>query len=740
MFSEGVWRAAAKRLFPGEEAGTGNEEVSYDLPDIKRGLADDVELYLGDQVVASPTIVEDEGAANVPTYKDLVLVVFKRLYLEGWGNQLPSQFHIQVKVDPAAIEVFTVMDRILQQAGMNEASYDLSGVDQAQTVSSFWAGGPVRPGESLRHLMLAFNIGSRQRGGCHYFYTRGSEETVEIAASDLGPQEGERRDGSVPFSVADPAEFELPGSVTVGFPDASNKNIRGRVTQRRQWSDEGEDVNVSTPVPLTSSEARDLAKRYLWEAISRRQSTEGFLTPNYWYAEPGDSLEFPSSFGGTVTTLAHELTRGDSGIISFRGPIRDYVAEDLESDDEDVTEREPYLDEEQPVRGSIVPITTVALRPDHADEEGFYIGVAQHQNTITFRGCEVWTSHDNANYDFLTFVDDFAPTGRVLTQLPVGPTYCWDENSTVDVHMDFGTPVSYTEEEVMNGKGLWLIGSEIIGVRTVTALTARRYRLSNMLRGLYGTENNAKKHLPITDGYERALELIPTSIIWVPTDTAQFGPDIYFKLVTPGYDIDDYNPVLVHVGWGGLRPLSPVHLHWKRRAAGDYSVAWQPRSTKLTRFFSFNRVPTYDSVQNFQLERWSEFYSGASYPQIKEDGASGVEDFTSSIYRPSGSWISDGYVAGDVVQTIGFSELGNNRIWVVQSVTALYMYVWDPNSVAVTEFGGFPNNALRDREELKDISGINTTTLATFGANDTIKVFELSKLSDRSLAYEWDKE
>lgn len=62
-------------------------------------------------------------------------------------------------------------------------------------------------------------------------------------------------------------------------------------------------------------------------------------------------------------------------------------------------------------------------------------------------------------------------------------------------------------------------------------------------------------------------------------------------------------------------------------------------------------------------------------------GGSGTSDFT----RASGSFVTDGFVAGQRVRTTGFAASPNNSDWLVKTVTALTLTVEDPSDVIATE-------------------------------------------------------
>lgn len=66
----------------------------------------------------------------------------------------------------------------------------------------------------------------------------------------------------------------------------------------------------------------------------------------------------------------------------------------------------------------------------------------------------------------------------------------------------------------------------------------------------------------------------------------------------------------------------------------------------------------------------------------------GINATTKILDRASGSWITDGYRVGDVIEVAGFTNGANNTNWLVLTVTALNLTLYDPNDAIVTEAAG----------------------------------------------------
>jgi hypothetical protein len=77
--------------------------------------------------------------------------------------------------------------------------------------------------------------------------------------------------------------------------------------------------------------------------------------------------------------------------------------------------------------------------------------------------------------------------------------------------------------------------------------------------------------------------------------------------------------------------------------------------------------------------------SPAGLTALTNVGASATGTGTSGFTRASGSFVTDGYVVGQKVQTLGFTDAPNNGTWVVSAVSALTLTVFDAGDVITTE-------------------------------------------------------
>lgn len=86
----------------------------------------------------------------------------------------------------------------------------------------------------------------------------------------------------------------------------------------------------------------------------------------------------------------------------------------------------------------------------------------------------------------------------------------------------------------------------------------------------------------------------------------------------------------------------------------------------------------------------------------------GIDGTTKILDRASGSWITDGYRVGDIIEVAGFANGANNTNWLVLAVAALNLTLYDPNDAIITEVAG-AGRTVSLKGKRCDISTVLTT-------------------------------
>jgi hypothetical protein len=171
---------------------------------------------------------------------------------------------------------------------------------------------------------------------------------------------------------------------------------------------------------------------------------------------------------------------------------------------------------------------TVSFRED-IEVARLYLSIVP--GNAQFNGAYIYRSYDDSTYDFVgrCGVDgvtggDANSTGTIDSALPAHPTvtHCQDESflATIGTVTDLDTAI--TDETFFSGRKLARIDDEIIGYRDCEeTATAGTWRVTNLIRGMFGTE--AAAHVS-----GETFSTLDTDFTYAFTE-ADIGRTLYFK-------------------------------------------------------------------------------------------------------------------------------------------------------------------------------------------------------------------
>lgn len=296
-------------------------------------------------------------------------------------------------------------------------------------------------------------------------------------------------------------DLEIPQDLEIQFYDIQHDYLQGSVPARRseitQYSSGRNSLSV--PVVMSPGEAANAAERTLYLSWVERESKKTNLPLDYVYLTP---VDFVSAVKNSINNFLRlsKLTLNPNMVIDLEG-----VGEDLGTYSliapaplADITSGIYRPQTVNPISAPVLIMVDVApLRTADVSETGIY-AVGSVIDGGGWDGEQVLESSDNATFN--------QPTGGVLTgqsslmQAISVLGYCaawqtWDRVNTLDVTVINGSIGSATEAAVIDSLAVNLFfisdgagGGELFQAATATFLGGQSYRLSDLLRGRFGTE------------------------------------------------------------------------------------------------------------------------------------------------------------------------------------------------------------------------------------------------------------
>lgn len=245
---------------------------------------------------------------------------------------------------------------------------------------------------------------------------------------------------------------------------------------------------------------------------------------------------------------------------------------------------------------TIANLLDIPILQDGDNNAGFYAALSG--TTSTWNGATLFKGTDDVNFSAVQTVTSGAGRGFTSTKLGAGfNTNMIDTSSTVTVVAPQTTLASITFDQLLNGQNLCLIGDELLCFATATLTAADTYVLSNLLRGLFGTDIYQASHV----GGERFVMLRGGGVIRVPGTNFEIGSTFNYRAITFGQNIASAPSTAFTNRAVGLKPLSPVLNTAQKQPNGDFLINWTRRGRIDAGWRSNVDVPLGETTEQYDV-------------------------------------------------------------------------------------------------------------------------------------------
>ena len=179
-------------------------------------------------------------------------------------------------------------------------------------------------------------------------------------------------------------------------------------------------------------------------------------------------------------------------------------------------------------------------------------------------------------YEVATITKD-AIIGRGAVALGNAPDpFVWDEGNSVNITLIDPTDTlsSATEDEVLGGVNIGMLGDEVIQWQIATLEADGSYTLSKLLRGRFGSEWARGSHSTGED----FVVLNFNDLTFVPMDIDDKNRYVQFKTTSVEMPINSFVVVAAPIYLRNLKPFSVQHISGTRNGAGDLTIGWKRRT------------------------------------------------------------------------------------------------------------------------------------------------------------------
>lgn len=571
----------------------------------------------GHNLEIAPFFTDDEFAPD-PTLAGPIIIPTGYLNLFPEGQPTWSAIFYNA---PATAYLASVLQDICERAGLTLSDLDTSLINSTNVFPTDQVYGYVvrenrTAAEIIRALTAAYFFDAVESMGLLRFVPRGLPSAMTIPESDLGLLEELTKLNPSQISQ----EQDLPFRVTTIYEDPTLDYQQGKQEKQRSTrvvtTTNQQTVNAALVLPPDM--ARQVSEKALYLAWLERDSFQfSPIGAKYLVLDAADVITFIYETAPFVMRITEEQL-GQGFVAQLKGVTENAgLLQSTATGPTPQSSGNPGGGSPEPLVGGVIlwllDIPLLADTDDDPGSTGFYWAVGTSQ--VDFLGATLQDSTDDTNFADLAVAGSLIDFGYTTTLLadPTAPftpgSVLWDTTNTVTVKMTSGTLASASDEDVLNGANLLIVGQEILQFANATLNSDGTYTLSRLLRGRRGTEwacgfwgdfsNSTNTHavgdvvIVVASGVQRQPE--PLSII---------GATMYYRALQMGVDPSTITAEEFTDTGRDLFPYAPINAGGSFDSGGNAILTWT-RRTRIGGDGWGNPIPG----QPFPLSEDKELYS-----------------------------------------------------------------------------------------------------------------------------------
>jgi hypothetical protein len=410
----------------------------------------------------------------------------------------------------------------------------------------------------LEPLVQAFRLDVGEVDGVLTFRAR-SRVSAPARAIDVfaDPEDGPR------WTVLDGQDGDFASEAVIDFQGEANEYESQTARSRRMTPVNDRILRVGLPGTIAEECAAPVVESLLRDHRLSRRQVRFSLSPAALEVEPGDVVSL--SEGPTGRYL---VTRIEDGL------MRDVEARQVGAGDVGAEHvRSGRRARGQTGEDAFAPVLHFMDLPRFRGGEDFACAAATAK---PWRRMTLSVSPETENYQARVVLERPAKIGRLTQALSPGPSDRLDRGNEIRVRMIQGGLASVTELGLLNGANRAAIRAangvcEVIGFRRAEEVTTGVWSLTDLLRGLSGTEDATAAGAP------RDADFVILDEAVRPLGLEQVEAGLALNWLAETSAGGRAGPVVFAGGLRAETPLSPVHLR-AAREPGGVRLTWVRRS------------------------------------------------------------------------------------------------------------------------------------------------------------------
>jgi len=605
----------------------------YCIPD---GLGIDVYRFAPDL----SSVALFAGGLSMPgdTYYNLGLFVYNDIIIiakpgsASSGKTATIGYFVRNAVTQTSVSLGSIVAAEIQKSGLLSLS-DIDTSTLTDPVRGYRLSQVAALRAGIEPLQGAWPFDVFQSGYAIRFKRRGTGGSVATLdatlfdARDAGDQPG------VGLSQSREMDTQLPWRVEINHIDFTREyDVNTQYAERLNTA--SIHLNkIDMAVVMTPDEAAQKAEILLYLYWLERHDLAFKLPPSYAYLEPADiiTVTVPS---GVYTLRLTQIQYNPNGVLECQAKFHRAAV---------------YTSTALGVTSGAQPPTTIAypgplvlelldiplLKPAY-DDPGLHVALCAANGS--WAGASLWKSIDGGQtWDPSNAFIESGCIGFAKNALGT-PAYfgLMDKSSVLGVRLFGGALSSVSQIQLLAGANHFAYGAdgrwEIVAAQTCVLQGDGSYWLSDFLRGRFGTEAAASRHV----AGDRIVALSEDQVQIAALSSAHIGALLAYRAVVTGDDVMAASTREFKYTGVNLKPLSPVYLAGSvTPGTNDWAITWVRRTRLNGEWSDGVDAGLGEASESYDVEIYSDItyqtlkrtFSGLSSAACTYTSAQQVADF-----------------------------------------------------------------------------------------------------------------
>ena len=439
----------------------------------------------------------------------------------------------------------------------------LGGVDIYDNIDGIVLNNRMTVNEVLSILQKIFFFDYYEKDGKLYIFSKKTESSLRIFDDELIELEKD-----VFFKTDIIGNDELPYKIDVSYINKDfNYQISSTYAERSSVNTKKKE-NESLPVVISSSKAKQIAEKLLYSNWLERNIYHFKLPPKYIYLNAGDVITLNIKNIDISIRIMNILINNDNTLeikaVKCNNSLYNFKKEEENFDN---------ISTIIPMSKTNVEIFELPAIKNTTTPEVFFTTNGEEEG---WGGCVVYSAKSGSNnFNAINENRTNSIVGICLNKLNTARPYYFDYKNNLNIAFSNNIDTSILESvemfDFLEGENMALIGKEIVQFKNIELQADGTFKISQLLRGLFGTEQYISTH-----NENEKFILLNKNIISNNFTVNDIGLSYNFKIITFKDTFENSTNKIFKIEGKNLKELKVVHIKIIK-VGNNYKITWLNR-------------------------------------------------------------------------------------------------------------------------------------------------------------------